>query len=1117
MKNVNLFTKTITPILIVGIIFSFFGYKYLDNVISETIDYEIEQKVDTRLDYIYDSIKAEFKLLFYLYGTNQDNYKMQSQLSQKSILADLKKEVTKTDDIVYIITKNKYKQLSNDKLTSIELSNIIKENKKNVILGDIPYKIEQIHFKAWNWQIIYLLNTKSFQDIVEKNKLILLGIIYILLIIQIITLIIVFKKLIKNPIDTMIRHFNSVGLGEYRLIGQKYNTKEIDSLIANVNEMTKSINYREDEIQTHLKLAKQSEEYAKDILSSQSSIIIINNTKEILEVNDSFLEFFNEYKTLDEFKQEHQCACDYFVKEEGFVYKYEDKNWVETIMDNENKNIISKVKIIKDNKQYIFAINAKVSLKYKRNIITMSDISALEKSTNLLEQYKKAVDAGTIVSKTNTKGIITYVNDKFLDISGYTKKELIGVNHNIIRSNNTPQESFKDLWKTIQSKQIWNGTIENRKKDGTSYFVSATIIPILDVNKNILEYIALRHDLTQQVIAKQKAEKAESAKSNFLANMSHEIRTPLNAIMGFTKLLLSSDLNKKDQKYINIIDQSSQNLLGIINDILDISKIESGNLEYENIEFDPFVEFGGIVNLFTVKANEKDISLVSFIDPKIPRTIIGDPLRIKQVISNLISNAIKFTPNNGTIFSRIELLNRVDNNCKISISVQDNGIGIPQEKQKLIFEEFSQADDSTSREFGGTGLGLSISSKIIHDLGSTIQLESQKDKGARFYFELNLKTELEIDEHLKEFKKLKVAILQPDKIDKLQYSLLKEYLESLSTLIEIEDHTNTKLILSQDLVFIDELMVDETLLSLKDRETQFVILSKEKSECTKFDNVTILNTPINSSFLFNILVSIVDHEILTISTTTQQRNSFTGSVLIAEDHEINQQLIAALLDIRGINYTFANNGNEAVAHFKKGKYDLILMDINMPEKNGLEATIEITDIEKKESLEHTPIVALTANVIETDKQKIMDIGTDDYLYKPIDEKKLDEVFSKYLTQTQLDDSTNDVVINTTYSVDDAATKMGLPQIVVEKIIRNFCDTIDADLDDLKKAIAEKKFENIASYSHKIKGASLNLRMESISKFAANIEKLAIDKEFTNIENNLVNLEKYIKEVQESVV
>ena len=1109
IKRINLFGKIITPVIVIGIAFSYAGFLYLNTFMEDTINHEIEQKMQNKTEHIYNQMVHEFKLLFYLYGKSFGDYKAQEIISKNEVLLQIKNVTNKTNDIAYIIDPNEFIQLTKRSLLSSELASIIRKDKNEIVIDEVTYKVKQLYFKPWNWRIVYLLNTKSFENILYKNKLVVLSIVYLLLLILVLLIVITFKIYIKKPIDMLLEHFGSISKGKYLTINMKFNTKEIDDLIADVNKMTSSIMYREKEAKDLLNVTKQNEEYMKDVLSSQSSIIVIKDQNQIHDVNESFLKFFYEYKSLNDFKNKHESISDYFVKEEGFIYDFSDKNWIEYLL--ENSDLLNKVKIFKDNKYYIYTIQAKKSEKYNRTIITMTDITQLEKNTKLLEQYKKAVDAGAIVSKSDLKGKITYVNKQFIQISGYSKEELLGSNHNILRSKNTPSSIFKDMWNTIKNKKIWHGNIENKRKDGEAYFVSATIIPILDENNDIFEYVALRYDITEQVLDKQKAQKAESAKSNFLANMSHEIRTPLNAILGFTKLLTQSELPSKESKYINTINTSANSLLEIINDILDISKIENGSLVYEKIEFNPFNEFEGVINLFMVNANEKSISLVSFIDPLIPKCIIGDPLRVKQVLSNLISNAIKFTPQNGTIFSRIELVDKSDKSCKIKISVQDSGIGISKDKQSSIFEEFSQADNSISREFGGTGLGLSISNKIVQALGSNIELESDLGKGSKFFFELEFDTDHYTDTHMDQFKKLNVVMLNSKHMDLYQYPILKEYLQSLCGVIEIKDSLALDSIDKLDIAFIDEHDIDQNIINKSKDGMNFVVLSKDKVDCEKLLNCTILNYPLNTSALFDILIGLIDHEaLIEKSVKNNDQQNFTGSVLIAEDHEINQQLIAALLDIRGIKYTFANNGNEAVELFKKGKYDIIFMDINMPEKNGIEATIEIIDIEKENNLTHTPIVALTANVIEADKQKIMDIGTDDYLYKPIEENKLDDVFKKYL-QSNLQDT-----IEVTYDLDQASDSMGIPSLVVEKIVKNFCSTIDQDLQDLKDAIEKNDFEEIKSASHKIKGASLNLRMDFVAKYAQNIEELSIQKDNTQMSDNFTNLSKAIDAVKESI-
>ncbi|HEX5710003.1 MAG TPA: response regulator [Sulfuricurvum sp.] len=358
----------------------------------------------------------------------------------------------------------------------------------------------------------------------------------------------------------------------------------------------------------------------------------------------------------------------------------------------------------------------------------------VKNSTALLDQYKKIVDDSIIVSKADINGIITYVNDTFCSVSGYNREELIGQPHNIVRDPSMPASLFKDVWETIQAKHIWHGIIHNKAKNGSFYTVKSTIAPILDNERNIVEYIALREDVTELYRAQEEARKAAKIKGDFLANMSHEIRTPMNGILGFTDLLSRSSLNEQQNRYLGIIRNSTQTLLGIVNDVLDFSKIESGKFELDFTQINPFVEFKNTAALFMRMMAEKKIVFDVLIDPSLPIAISIDLLRVQQVISNLLSNAVKFTSEQGHISFYV----MPQDETHIRIGVKDNGIGIALLQQEKIFEAFSQADSSTTRQYGGTGLGLSISSNLVSLMGGVLKVESQEGIGSHFYFDLTV-------------------------------------------------------------------------------------------------------------------------------------------------------------------------------------------------------------------------------------------------------------------------------------------------------------------------------------------------------------------------------------------
>lgn len=505
----------------------------------------------------------------------------------------------------------------------------------------------------------------------------------------------------------------------------------------------------------------------------------------------------------------------------------------------------------------------------------------LNNTLNNLQQFINALNHSAIVTKTDPSGVITYVNSKFCEVTGYREDELIGKTHGMLRPDDIEDNFYKNMWQTITSKQIFHATFKNIKKNGEPYYVDATIVPLLDNRGDISEYIAIRYEVTEIINAKEKALEAKKVKEEFLSNMSHEIRTPMNAILGFVKVLQKNTTDEKNLSHLKIIENSSQTLLYIINDILDLSKIENGKLIIDKHPFNSRLEFTQAIELYKLIAQEKSINLQVNIDKDIPLCLVGDLIRIKQILFNLLSNALKFTQENKNIF--VDIVYKPEDST-LSISVKDEGIGMSPEVQGKIFNAFEQADNSTTRKFGGTGLGLSISSKLAKLMDAKIILESEEDVGSTF---------------------------------------------TLSLPIEV---------------------------------------------CTEdFDALSNSN-----------------------GDTDAKDIKLIGKVLIAEDNKMNQMLLTILLDDYELKYSVANDGVEAVEAFKDSKYDIVLMDENMPNMTGLKALEQILAYEKENQLDHTPVIALTANVMQEDKDRFKDAGMDDFLAKPIDTKELERVLKKFL-------------------------------------------------------------------------------------------------------------------------
>ena len=501
---------------------------------------------------------------------------------------------------------------------------------------------------------------------------------------------------------------------------------------------------------------------------------------------------------------------------------------------------------------------------------------------------------------------------------------------------------------------------------------------------------------------------ANEAKSLFLANMSHEIRTPLNGIVGFTEILRSTDLNDEQREFLSIIDKSSENLLSIINNILDLSKIESNKIEIENVVFDAAEEFESAVETYAVGAAEKNIDLNFYMDPAINGKLKGDPTKIKEILINLLSNAIKFTSYGGEINLEIHKVQDEDDRPSIKFSVQDNGIGMTKDQQARIFDAFSQADVSVTRKYGGTGLGLTISSQFVELMGGKLELESAKEQGTTFYFTIPLEEVISTDtNYAKAFTDMAIGKYQqeiPTKLDSYLASYFEYFGPQVKHFETIDELRDLSQLNECKTYWID---VDKAKQNIIDAaahidKSQLIIIanvtSRNKIEAMGIDQSNVIFKPVTLTKIKEILVRSADTvPQLTDEALPTHATMFDANVLVTEDNIINQKLIKRILEEHGITVDLANNGLEAFEKRRNNAYDLLFMDIQMPVMDGIEATHEILDYEEDDEVPHVPIVALTANALKGDRERFLSEGMDEYITKPIETSELLYILNKFLS------------------------------------------------------------------------------------------------------------------------
>ncbi|MEA1892246.1 MAG: ATP-binding protein [Campylobacterota bacterium] len=562
------------------------------------------------------------------------------------------------------------------------------------------------------------------------------------------------------------------------------------------------------------------------------------------------------------------------------------------------------------------------------------------------------------------------------------------------------------------------------------------------INLHTSDGTAQAYNLLERIIEqtrddKESAQEASEAKSMFLANMSHEIRTPLNGIVGFTELLKDTGLQEEQSEFVEIIEKSSENLLEIINNILDLSKIESNKLEIEDIVFNPIDEFESAVEVYAVRASEKHIDLGCFIDPALEHPLKGDPTKIKEVVINLLSNAVKFTSSAGAINVDIRKMDSEDEGkTRVRFEVQDSGIGVTNEQKAKIFDAFSQADTSITRKYGGTGLGLTISSRFIELMGGQLDLHSEPGEGTTFFFTIDFEeVETLNDSTQGSFSNINALILESPHKAKRQETYLLEYLDfygvSYTIFKDINELETLQRQINYDLAFIDYDYTKEDHLVEYSKLPQALVLLTKSYYMKKIDslNIDVFKTIYEPLNITKVKIALENYHSENFNAKKAKKSNrkkfnkdtskFKANVLVAEDNIINQKLIKRTLEDIGLTISIANNGLEAFQKRKDGNFDLIFMDIQMPFLDGVEATAEILEYEEDYNQPHVPILALTANALKGDRERFLEAGLDEYTTKPLVRSEIISLLNHFLSDFIIEEVTDvPKIANELISVDE---------------------------------------------------------------------------------------------------
>jgi two-component system sensor histidine kinase/response regulator len=779
------------------------------------------------------------------------------------------------------------------------------------------------------------------------------------------------------------------------------------------------------------------------------------------------------------------------------------------------------------------------------------------------ERYRTLIQnlpVGLFRTTAGGKGRFVTANPAMARLVGYeTVDELMGVEVADLYLDPDARRQLAEHLLDRGSATGWE--VQLRKRDGTTLWVSITAKVIRDAPANAAYFDGLMEDITarrkaeEEILrAKEAADAANRAKSEFLANMSHEIRTPMNGIMGMLHLALDTGLSPEQRQYLELAMSSAESLLAILNDILDFSKIEAKKLELEEVEFGLNSLIDEILPFFGVETDRKGIELVCQIDPAIPRTLVGDPLRLKQVIVNLLKNAVKFT-DRGTILLRIARDGEPEPGIvRLHASVSDTGTGIPPDKLSVIFDSFTQSDSSMTRRYGGTGLGLAISRSLVGMMGGSIWAESRMGEGSTFHFKSLLRrgagAALEAPAVLPTIAGMTMLVVDDNALNRMT---LRGCLESWDVRVdEAADGLEALERVRQagrknapyDLLLLDCMMpglngfeVAEAL----DREGKcrgciIIMLTSldqqsERGRCREIGIARVLVKPVSPSSLYNAIIETVSSAGRKPSVPAPARDlaALTSGIrrdlriLIAEDNPVNLMVAMKLLEKAGLKAASAANGREALEKLEKGPFDLVFMDVQMPEMDGVEVTRRIREKEKSTGL-HTCIIALTAHSMKGDRERFMAAGMDDYLSKPLKAVQLYDIIRRLKpgegaaappgpVEQMADEPQPAAPI---FDPDDMAERLENDAELIVEILSVFLAEHPKTLGLLVAALERGDAAQVRAQAHALKGSASNVSATALRALSYEIEQAGEAGDIARAREILPRLEETLRRTVESL-